>query len=70
MRQRVDDRRVDRQQRVEQVREADALRLGHEPEQGAVAVETPRPPLGDDLEPVLVVAVSAASRAACGRAGR
>ena len=57
MRQRVDDRRVNRQQRVEQVREADALGFGHEPEQGAVAVEAPWPPLGDDLEPVLVVAV-------------
>ena len=57
MRQRVDDRRMDRQQRVEQVREADALGFGHEPDQGAVAVEAPRPPLGDDLEPVFVVAV-------------
>ena len=57
VRQRVDDRGVDRQQRVEQMRKPDALRLGHEPEQGAVAVEAPRPPLGDDLEPVLVVAV-------------
>ena len=57
VRQRVDHRRVDRQQRVEQVREADALRLGHQPEQRAVAVEAPRPPLGDDLEPGLVVAV-------------
>ena len=57
VRQRVDHRRVDRQQRVEQVREADALRFGHQPEQRAVAVEAPRPPLGDDLEPGLVVAV-------------
>ena len=57
MRQRVDHRRVDRQQRVEQVREADALRFGHQPEQRAVAVEAPRPPLDDDLEPGLVVAV-------------
>ena len=57
VRQRVDHRRVDRQQRVEQVREADALRLRHQPEQRAVAVEAPRPPLGDDLEPGLVVAV-------------
>ncbi len=57
VRQRVDHRGVDRQQRVEQVREADALGFGHEPEQGAVAVEAPRPPLGNDLEPVLVVAV-------------
>ena len=57
VRQRVDHRRVDCQQRVEQVREADALRFGHQPEQRAVAVEAPRPPLGNDLEPGLVVAV-------------
>ena len=57
MRQRVDHRRVDRQQRVEQVREADALRFGHQPEQRAVAIEAPRPPLDDDLKPGLVVAV-------------
>ena len=37
VRQRVDDRGVDRQQRVEQMRKPDALRLGHESEQGAVA---------------------------------
>ena len=30
---------------------------GHQPEQRAVAVEAPRPPLGNDLEPGLVVAV-------------
>ena len=57
VRQRVDHRRVDCQQRVEQVREADALRFGHQPEQRTVTVEAPRPPLGDDLEPGLVVAV-------------
>ena len=57
MRQRVDHRGVDRQQRVEQVREADALGLGHEPEQRPVAVEAPRPPGGDDLHPVLGIAV-------------
>ena len=67
VRQRVDHRRVDRQQRVEQVREADALRLRHQPEQRAVAVEAPRPPLGDDLEPGLVVAVEQFVRDRAGR---
>ena len=57
VRQRLDHRRVDRQHRVEQVRQTDALRLGHQPEQRPVAVEAPRPPGGDDLEPGLVVAV-------------
>ena len=41
VRQRVDHRGVDRQQRVEQVREADALGLGHQPEQRPVAVPSP-----------------------------
>ena len=57
VRQRVDHRRMDCQQRVEQVREADALGLGHEPEQRPVAVEAPRPSLGDNLEPGFVVTV-------------
>ena len=57
VRQRLDDRGVDGQHRVEEVREADALRLGDEPEQRAVAVEAPGPALLDDLEPRLVVAV-------------
>ena len=48
---------MDCQQRVEQVREADALGLGHEPEQRPVAVEAPRPSLVDNLEPGLVVTV-------------
>ena len=57
MRQGLDHRRVNGQHRVEQVGETDALRLGYQPKQGAVAVEAPRAPLGDDLQPVLGVAV-------------
>ena len=53
VRQGLDHRRVDGQHRVEKVREADALRLRHQPEQRAVAVEAPRPPRGDDLQPLL-----------------
>ena len=57
VRQRLDERGVDREHRVEEVREADAVRLGDEPEQRAVAVEAPRAALLDDLEARLVVAV-------------
>ena len=45
VRQRLDERGVDGEHRVEQVREADALRLGDEPEERAVAVEAPGPAL-------------------------
>ena len=55
--QRLDHRRVNRQHGVEQMGEADALRFGDQPEQRAVAVEAPRPPLVDDLQAGLVVAV-------------
>ena len=48
---------MDGQHRVEEVRQADALRLGDQPEEGAVAVEAPGPALLDDLEARLVVAV-------------
>ena len=67
VRQRLDERGVDREHRVEQVREADAVRLGDEPEQRAVAVEAPGPALLDDLEPRLVVAVEQLVRDLAGR---
>ena len=50
-------RGVDREHGVEQVREADAVRLGDQAEERAVAVEAPGPALLDDLEARLVVAV-------------
>ena len=50
-------RGVDGQHRVEEVRQADAVRLGDQAEQRAVAVEAPGPALLDDLEARLVVAV-------------
>jgi hypothetical protein len=52
VRQRIDDRGVHRQHRVEQVREADALGLGNQAEQRAVAVEAPGPALLDDSSAV------------------
>ena len=57
VRQRLDDRRVNGEHRIEQMREANALRLGDEPEQRAIPVEAPGPPFFDDFDPRLVVAV-------------
>jgi hypothetical protein len=57
VRQRLDQRSVDGQDRVEQVRQANAVRFGDEAKQRAVAVEAPRPPLLEHLEPRFVVPV-------------
>ena len=57
VRQRLDERGVDGQHRIEEMREADALRLGDQPEERAVAIEAPGAALLDDLEARLVVAV-------------
>ena len=57
VRQRIHERGVDREHRIEEVREADAVRLGDEAEERAVAVEAPRAARLDDLEARLVVAV-------------
>ena len=57
VRQRFDDGGVDREHRVEEMRETDALRLGDETEQRAVAVEAPRPTLLHQFEPGLVVPI-------------
>ena len=46
-----------RQHRVGQVRQADAVGLGDQPEQGAIAVEAPGAALLGDLQAWLVVAV-------------
>ena len=57
VRQRIDHRGVDRQHRIEEVRQLDAHRLGDQAEQRAVAVEAPRPALLHEIEPQLVVPV-------------
>ena len=57
VRQRLDLGGVHRENGIEEMRQADALRLGDQPEQGAVAVEAPRPAGFGDFEPLLVVAV-------------
>ena len=66
VRQRLDQRGRQRQVGIEQVGEPDALGLGGEPEQVAVAVERPRPPRPDQLERGLVAPVDqpVANRAA------
>jgi hypothetical protein len=50
-------RRVDCQQWIEEVRQADALSLGDQPEEGAIAVEAPWVAGGHDLKRRLAVAV-------------
>jgi hypothetical protein len=48
---------VDREYRIEQVRQLDPMRLGDESERGAVAVEAPGPALFRDRETRLVGSV-------------
>ena len=68
MRQRLHERGVHRQRRVEQMGEVDAQRLRHQPKEIAVAVEAPRPPLLDDFQPRFVVPVEdLAAQLAAGR---
>jgi hypothetical protein len=57
VRQRIDQRGVHRQHRVEQMRQADAVGLRDQAEERAVAVEAPGPALLDQLQAGLVVAV-------------
>ena len=54
---RVDLRGVHRQHRVEQVREPDALGLGHQAKKRPITVEAPRPALGCHLQAGFVAAV-------------
>ncbi len=57
VRQRVEVRRLDRQERVEQVGERDPFRLRHEPEQPAVTVHRPGTACLLDDQPGLVVPI-------------
>lgn len=57
VRQRIDERGVHRQHRVEEVRQANAVCLGDESEERTVTVEAPRAALLDDRESSLVVTV-------------
>ena len=68
MRQRIDHRRMDGQDRIEQVGQADTLRLGDQPEESAFAVEAPGAALFDDLDARLVVAIEQLVRHLCLRA--
>ena len=60
VRQRLDHRSVDGQQRIEEVGQPDSLGLGNQPEKRTIAVETPRAALGDDFDGGLAVAVKQA----------
>ena len=57
VRQRLDFRGVHGEQGVEEMREANPLCLGDQAEQGAVAVETPRPADLGQLEPLFVITI-------------
>jgi len=57
MRQRFDDGRVNRQHRVEQVRQTNALCFGNQTEECAVPVEAPRTTLFDERDAGFVVAI-------------
>ena len=64
---RIDARGVDRDVRVEEVRETDPVRLGDEPKERAVTVEGPGTPGLDQLQGGLLVAVDEAiANRACG----
>ena len=67
VRQRFDDGGMHRQHRVEQVRQPDALRLGDQAEERAVAVEAPGAAVLDDLKACLVVAIQQLIRHPAGR---
>ena len=56
VRQRLDVGGMDGQQRVEEVGQADALRLGHQAEEGAVAVKAPGAALLDEFQARFVMA--------------
>ena len=68
VRQRLDVGGVDGQQRVEEVRQADALRLGHQAEEGAVAVKAPGAALLDEFQARFVVPVEQHVGRLCRRA--
>ena len=57
VRERIDEGRVHGEHRVEQMRQADAMRFGHEPEQMAVAVKAPGAALLDHGKARFVVAI-------------
>ena len=48
---------MDGQHRIEQVREADALRFGNQAEQRTITVKTPRAALLDDFQRGLVIPI-------------
>jgi len=57
VRQRLYERCVHGEHRVEEVREADPVRLRDQPEKRAITIETPRPALSDHFQTRLIVAI-------------
>src|SRR6516164_2667798 len=57
MRQRLDNRRMDREHGIEEMREPDAMRFGDQAEQVPVAVEAPGPSLRCDFDARFIVPV-------------
>src|SRR5579859_7886989 len=53
----VHQRSMDGKERIEEVGELDAVRLGDEPEEGSVSVEAPGLALGDDVDCRLAVPI-------------
>ena len=57
VRQRLDEGRVHGEHRVKQMRQADTMRFGHQPEQMAIAVKAPGAALLDHFKARFVVAI-------------
>src|SRR5262249_44842748 len=57
VRQRVYERCVNCQDRIEKMGQPDAVRLGNQPKESAIAVEAPGPAGGGELEPALVFSI-------------
>jgi hypothetical protein len=57
VRQRLDQRGVDRENRIEEVGEVDSVGLGDQAESGAIAVKAPGPAVLENVQPGFVVPV-------------
>ena len=66
MRQRIKQRGVDREHRIEEMCKPDPVSFGHQPEEAAVTVETPRPALFDDIQAWLIMTEKEPIRHAAG----
>ena len=67
VRQRVNQRGVDGQNRIEKVRQADAVRFGNQAEQSAISVKTPGPALFHKIKALFVISIEQLVRHLAGR---